>query len=60
MAYMMAKTHGLAEFAATLEESIRTMDGIDANRVLGEADNYSRKGKALLPLRPVFTQNDAF
>jgi hypothetical protein len=57
---MMAKTHGLAEFAATLEESIRTMDGIDANRVLGEADNYSRKGKALLPLRPVFTQNDAF
>jgi hypothetical protein len=57
---MMAKTHGLNEFAATLEESIRTMDGVDADRVLAEADNYSRKGKALLPLRPVFTQNDAF
>jgi hypothetical protein len=52
---MMAKTHGLAEFAATLEESIRTMDGVDAERVLSEADNYARKGKALLPLRPVFT-----
>jgi hypothetical protein len=52
---MMAKTHGLNEFAATLEESIRTMDGVDADRVLAEADNYSRKGKALLPLRPVFT-----
>ena len=36
------------------------MDGVDAERVLAEADNYSRKGKALLPLRPVFTQNDAF
>ncbi len=60
MAYMMAKTHGLTDFAATLEESIRTMEGVDAERVLAEADAYSRKGKALLPLRPVFTQNDAF
>ncbi len=57
---MMAKTHGLTDFAATLEESIRTMEGVDAERVLAEADTYSRKGKALLPLRPVFTQNDAF
>jgi hypothetical protein len=57
---MMAKTHGLTEFAATLEESIRTMDGVDADRVLAEADNYSRKGKALLPLRPVFVSNDTF
>lgn len=60
LAYMMAKTHGLVEFATTLEESIRTMDGVDVDRVLAEADNYARKGKALLPLRPVFTQNDAF
>ena len=51
---MMAKTHGLTEFATTLEESIRTMDGVDAEQVLSEADKYSRKGKALLPLRPVF------
>ena len=36
------------------------MDGVDAEQVLSEADNYSRKGKALLPLRPVFVQNDAF
>jgi len=60
LAYMMAKTHGLTDFAATLEESIRTMEGVDAEKVLAEADTYSRKGKALLPLRPVFTQNDAF
>jgi len=50
----MAKTHGLTEFAATLEDSIKTMDGVDVEKVLSEADNYSRKGKALLPLRPVF------
>ncbi len=54
LAYMMAKTHGLTEFAATLEDSIRSMDNVDADRVLAEADTYSRKGKALLPLRPVF------
>lgn len=55
---MMAKTHGLAEFAATLEESIRTMDGVDPEKVLAEADQYSRRGKALLPLRPVFVQQN--
>jgi hypothetical protein len=57
---MMAKTHGLTEFAATLEDSIRSMDGVDPDRIIADADNYSRKGKALLPLRPVFVQNDTF
>ena len=56
----MAKTHGLTEFAHTLEETLRTMDGIDIDKVLAEADTYSRKGKALLPLRPVFVQNDNY
>lgn len=56
---MMAKTHGLTEFAHTLEETLKTMDGIDADKVLAEADIYARKGKALLPLRPVFVANDS-
>jgi hypothetical protein len=30
----MAKTHGLKEFEATLEESIRSMDGIDPEKVI--------------------------
>jgi coatomer subunit alpha len=60
LAYMLAKTHGLIEFASTLEESIRTLDGVDAEKVLSEADTYARKGKTLLPLRPVFMQNDIF
>ena len=37
-----------------------TMDGIDAEKVLTEADIYARRGKALLPLRPVFVANDSF
>ena len=51
---MMAKTHGLTEFAHTLEESIRTLDGVDPEKILAEADSYARKGRSLLPLRPVF------
>ena len=36
------------------------MDGIDAEKVLAEADIYAHRGKALLPLRPVFVANDSF
>lgn len=57
---MMAKTHGLTEFAKTLEETLRTMDGIDSDKVIAEADLYAGKGKALLPLRPVFVANDSY
>ena len=56
----MARSHGLAEFSKTLEETLRTMDGIDADKVIAEAETYASKGKALLPLRPVFVQNDSF
>lgn len=57
---MTAKTHGLTEFAKTLEETLRTMDGVDADSVIAEAEGYSNKGKALLPLRPVFVNSDTF
>jgi hypothetical protein len=33
LAYLTAKAHGLDEFANTLEESLRTMDGVDADQV---------------------------
>ena len=55
---MMAKTHGLTEFANTLEETLKTMDGIDSEKVLEEVETYAKKGRALLPLRPVFVGND--
>ena len=58
LAYMMAKTHGLTEFANTLEETLKTMDGIDSEKVLEEVETYAKKGRALLPLRPVFVGND--
>ena len=43
-----------------MEDTLRTMDGIDAEKVITDADTYARKGKALLPLRPVFVANDQF
>lgn len=54
LAYMLAKSHGLTDFAHTLEDSIRNMEGVNPDKILEEADQYSRRGKALLPLRPVF------
>jgi hypothetical protein len=57
---MTAKAHGLHDYAKTLEESIRTMDGIDVDQVLEEAEQFARRGKALLPLRPVFMGNDSY
>jgi len=55
LAYLTAKAHGLKEFEQTLEESIRTMDGVDADAIIEQAEKYSRRGKALLPLRPLYT-----
>jgi hypothetical protein len=34
----MARSHGLEEFAKTLEDTLRTMDGIDADKVIAEAN----------------------
>ena len=58
----MAKSHGLEEFEKTLEESIRSMDPgeVDPEQIIQESDKYARKGKALLPLRPLFMQNEGY
>ena len=34
LAYLMARAHGLSEFEKTLEESIREMEGIDAEKAI--------------------------
>lgn len=60
MAYLMAKAHGLTEFEKTLEESIRQMDGVDVDQIIEQAERYARKGKAILPLRPLYVQNDQY
>ena len=52
---MTAKAHGLTEFEKTLEESIHAMEGVDKERILRTIDQYARKSKTLLPLRPVYT-----
>jgi hypothetical protein len=41
LAYLMAKTHGLKEFEATLEESIRNMEGgVDPEAIIKSAETY--------------------
>ena len=57
LAYMMARSHGLHEYAQTLQESLQGMDGVQADKVVQEAEQYARKGRALLPLRPVVIQS---
>jgi hypothetical protein len=57
---LTAKAHGLKEFEATLEESIKTMDGVDADAIFEQAERISRKGKALLPLRPLYVTNEQY
>jgi hypothetical protein len=34
--------------------------GVDPDQILREAEKYSRRGKALLPLRPLYVQNEAY
>lgn len=60
LAYLTAKAHGLRDFEQTLEESIRTMDGVDVESIIEQAEKYSRKGKTLLPLRPLNPQNEGY
>lgn len=60
LAYLMAKSHGLTEFEKTLEESIRSMEGVDPDKVIEQAETYARRGKALLPLRPLYINNETY
>ena len=60
LAYLMAKTHGLKDFEKTLEESIKSMEDVDTDKILEQADNYAKKGKAMLPLRPLYLANEVY
>ncbi len=55
---MMAKSYGLEEFEKTLEENLRSQEGYNPE-MFAETEKYQKKGKALLPLRPIYTENDA-
>ena len=63
LAYMTAKSHGLEEFAKTLENTLIESEEFDHERIFKEASKFigqdSTKAKALLPLRPVFTANES-
>jgi hypothetical protein len=56
----MAKSHGMTEIEKTLEESLRDMDGIDVEKVIAQAEQYSRRAKTLLPLRPLFIKDESY
>jgi hypothetical protein len=59
---MTAKSHGLEEFAKTLESTLIESDEYDHERIFKEANKFigsaNSRAKALLPLRPVFTQSE--
>jgi len=63
LAYMTAKAHGLDEFVRPLEATLRNSDEYDHERIFKEAEkfvgNQTSRPKALLPLRPIFTKNEA-
>jgi hypothetical protein len=54
---MTAKSHGLEEFAKTLENSLIEDEQYDHERIFKEAEQYigsqKSRSKALLPCRPV-------
>lgn len=60
LAYLMAKSHGLQEIEKTLADSLRETEGLDFDQIEQQAEQFSRKGKSLLPLRPLFVQNESF
>ena len=63
LAYMTAKSHGLEEFAKTLETALVESEEYDHERIFREAEKYvgqrQSRAKALLPLRPIFTKDEA-
>jgi len=60
---MTAKSHGLEEFAKTLESTLIESEEYDHERIFKEAEKYvgqnQTRAKALLPLRPIFTKSEA-
>ena len=60
---MTAKSHGLEEFAKTLESTLIESEEFDHERIFKEASKFigqnTSRAKALLPLRPVFTANES-
>lgn len=60
---MTAKSHGLEEFAKTLETTLIESEEYDHERIFREAEKYvgphKQKAKALLPLRPVFVKDES-
>jgi len=62
LAYITAKSHGLEEFAKTLENTLIDSEEYDHERIFREAEKFIGAGqnrtKALLPCRPVLLSND--
>lgn len=63
LAYLTAKSHGLEEFSKTLENTLIESEEYDHERIFKEASKFIGNGvgraKALLPLRPILTNNES-
>ena len=59
---MTAKSHGLEDFAKTLESSLIEDDQYDHERIFREAEHFighrSGRAKAILPCRPILGINN--
>lgn len=65
LAFITARSHGLEEFAKTLETTLIESEEYDHERIFKEADRLVRgkdgqqtRAKALLPCRPIFPGDD--
>ena len=63
LAYMTAKSHGLDEFAKTLETTLIESEEYDHERIFREAEKFvgphNSRAKALLPLRPILVKDES-
>jgi len=59
---MTAKAHGIDEFTKTLETTIIESEEYDHEKIFEETEKFvglqKNRSKALLPARPIFTQNE--
>lgn len=59
LAFMLASTHGLTEMANTLEEVLKTTEGVDIEALKAEVSKYALKSSAIQPLRPLHLADQA-
>lgn len=53
MAYLAARSHNLTDMVEYIEQEMQGSSQVDAIQVMDETETLIKKGKALVPLRPI-------